>query len=200
MTIHSFHDVLRARRSMHSFEILPGHRIPLPRPITYVNALYFFGVLLVMLVVGKVVPLVEIVGAPLHVVAGDASIAAWVCVYVIVPAAIVWLADNAEVDGRAPHRWVVSFARYYRRPKRTLAGMPIRREGARTVCRGHVRFWWDLATPRLHHGWIKGGRVSSRVPVRFTHAVRHKQPVFAPHDEGEVVFGYEVSDRLEVRQ
>lgn len=183
---------------MHSIEIAPGRRIPLPRPVPYVNVLYFAAVVLLIAAADNVVSIVSIVGAPLALVAGDASIAAWVCCYVLIPAGIVWLAANSAVDGRAPHRWVVSVVRYYLRPKRTICGRPVRREGARVAYSGRVRFWWDLEAPRLHHGWIRGGQASSSVPVRFTHALRHRHRVFEPDDGGATLSGYDV-DQVEVR-
>lgn len=184
---------------MHSIEVFPGKRVPLLRPVAYVNLLYFAAALLAMMALDNVFSLVAIVGAPLHLVAGRAEIASWACCYLLVPAAIVWFATHASVDGRLPHRWAVSFLRYLVRPKRTTAGQPIRREGARSAYRSKIGVRWDLATPRLHHGWIKGGAISSSVQVKFTHAITHKSPVVRGDDQGSPLFEYEVEERLQVR-
>lgn len=184
---------------MHSFGMTNGRRIPLPRSVPYINIIYFAAVLLLVLVADNVVNLVAIVGAPLNLVAGDASIAAWVCCYVLLPAGVVWVATNSVVDGRSPHRWVVSAARFIRRPKRTFCGSSIRHEGSKVVYSGRVKFWWDLAAPRLHHGRIIGGFVSSVVPVSFTHAIRHRHSVFKHDENGVVLTEYEVPGQVEVR-
>lgn len=200
MIIRSFDAVLREKRSAHSIEIIPGHsRIPLPRSVPYINVLYFVAALGVVVIADNVISLVAIVGAPLSLVAGDASIASWVCCYIMLPAGIVWVATNASVDGRSPHRWVVSAFRYLRRSKRTICGRSIRREGKTVFFKGRVKFWWDLNAPRLHHGRISGGRVTSVVPVRFTHAIRHRNPVITPDEGGVLLDDYQISDEVEIR-
>jgi hypothetical protein len=70
-------------------------------------------------------------------------------------------------------------------------------EGARYE--GKMRFYWDSLAPRLHHGWISSGVVSTSVPVRFTSSMRHMKPVMRHSDRGQVADRYEIASRLEVR-
>lgn len=200
MIIHSFDGILRAPRSMHSIDIARGRRIPLPRPVPWISAVYFATVELCIMALDNVVSLVAIFEAVIGtLVSGDVALAAYLTCYVIIPGGIVWLSMNVEIDGRAPHRWIVSVARFIKRPSRTIAGRKVRAEGARSVYRGRVRVWWDLNTPSLHHGWVDGGKVTSIVPARFTYAIRHRCRVMVADGSGAEVRNYEVDGKLEVR-
>jgi hypothetical protein len=109
------------------------------------------------------------------------------------------IAFNVEIDGRSPHRWVVSCARFITRRKRLWCGQRARSDGERVRYRGRMRVWWDISAPRLHHGYVRGGRVTTAVPVRFTHALRHTAPVMKADNEHSPTVGYEVPGRIEVR-
>src|SRR4051794_7750984 len=98
MTIYSFDDVLRARCSMHTLELFAGRRIPLPRPIPYVTIIYFIAVVVAMMIVNRIVPAVDLLNSVLSVPAGaDVHIASWLCVFTMIPGAIVWAATNSAV-------------------------------------------------------------------------------------------------------
>jgi hypothetical protein len=56
--------------------------------------------------------------------------------YVAVPTAIVWLAMNSEIDGRAPHRWAFSCLRFLVKDKHTFCGQRVRRDGEHVRYRG----------------------------------------------------------------
>lgn len=185
---------------MHSVEVMRGRRIALPRPVRGMAFIYFAFVELALFVIDNFIPMTAMLGSVLSVLSGgDASIAAWLVVYAILPSGIVWAMSNAEIDGRSPHFWVLSFFRYLKRPKRTLAGRPVRREGTCSTCSGRVRVWWDIGAPRLHHGWISGGKVSIDSGVRFAHALIHRHLTLRPDDDCESLRDYEVEDRLEVK-
>lgn len=201
MVIHSFDGVLRQRRTMHSFQVSWMHRVPLYRPIPYI-AFYFYFPLMAIVVAtfNRVIPVYTMLNAALSTLSGgQAGIAAWLAYYVAIPLGVVWIAFNVEIDGRSPHRWVVSCARFITRRKRLWCGQRARSDGERVRYRGRMRVWWDISAPRLHHGYVRGGRVTTAVPVRFTHALRHTAPVMKADNEHSPTVGYEVPGRIEVR-
>lgn len=189
MIIHSFDDVLRAPKSIHSVELTPGGqtKIALWRPVPWIGFLYFVVVELVFVLMAK---------APVLDVLSESFAPA--VYYVALPVGVVWLALYGELDGRAPHRWAISYLHYLRRPKRTLAGRSVALAGTRVDYSGKARVWWDLHAPRLHRGWVTGGRVATAVPVRFTYAILHRRQVVVPDDRG-IHAEHEVQGRLQVR-
>lgn len=201
MTIYSFDGVIRQGRTMHSFELpFSKKRVALPRPVPFVSFAYLAAFVLAAILVARVIPVVAGLDASFSALSGgDAGMAAAVTYYVLVPSGVVWLAMNFEVDGRAPHLWVLSFARFLVRDKRVLCGRRARASGERVRYGGNTRFWWDLDAPRLHHGYVRGGSVTTSVAVRFTHAVRHRHLVMRPHAGGDVADAYDVASSLEVR-
>jgi TcpE family len=200
VVVHSFHGILRKPRTLHTLELPGGYRVPLPRPVPLVSLIYFCIVLAGVMVADNVVSLTSIIGGVLsRLSGGDTFLAAWVICYVGIPGLIVWLSMNVEIDGRVPHRWIVSSAKFVVRPKRTWCGSSIRREGARVAYRGRVSFWWDSDSPRLVHGWVRGGRVTTTVPVRFTHSLRHRHRVMASDDGYMPTVDHDVDGDLEVR-
>lgn len=190
MTIYSFDDVLRAPKSIHSVELTPGGqtKIALWRPVPWIGFLYFVVVEL-LFVVATHVPVLDVVS----------EVFAPLVYYVAFPIGVVWLALHVELDGRLPHLWALSYLLYLRRPKRTLAGRRVDAAGTRTDYSGRVRVWWDLHAPRLQHGWVVGGRVSTTVPARFTHALWHTHQVVVADDERAPVVDHVVRERLQVR-
>jgi len=187
--IHSFDDVLRAPKSIHSIELTPGgNKIPMWRPIPWIGIFYFVIVEIVFIVAARV-PVLDVLS----------ELFAPLVYYVVFPIAVVWVALNVELDGRSPHRWVASYLAFLARPRRTLAGRPYPAPGSRIVCAGRMRLSWDLNAPRLHRGWVKGGTVGTNVGTRFTHALRHRHPVLKPDDRRVPMSGYEVARRLQVR-
>lgn len=190
MTIHSFDDVLRAPKSLHSVELTPGgkSKIPLWRPVPWIGFVYFILVELVFLIAAK-----------LPVVGVASQMFAPLVYYVALPIGVVWLALYAELDGRSPHAWAISYVLYVARPKRVLAGREMVAPGTRIDYAGRVRIWWDVHAPRLHHGWITGGLVSTSVPVRFSYAILHRRRVIAPDVNGDNCIDHTVEGRLQVR-
>lgn len=201
MTIYSFDGILRQPRKLHAPELWPGGpRVSLPRPVPLISLAYFAVVELVIMVVDNVVSFTAAIGVVLSALAGGpADAAAWLLCYVIAPAVIVYVALNAEIDGRAPHRWVVSVVRSLFAPRRTWCGQSVGRDGSRVRYRGRVRIYWDEHAPHLHHGWVVGGRLTVFVSVRFTHALRHRSSVVRHDDDGDLVLDYAVHKQLEVR-
>jgi hypothetical protein len=200
VTIYSFDQVLRQRRRLHAIEATRTKRIALWRPVPLMAIAYFAAVELVIMALDNFVSFVSFVDAVLsRISGGSASIVAWLICYGAAPAALVWLAMNSEIDGRAPHRWAFSCLRFLVKDKHTFCGQPARRDGEHVRYRGRVRFWWDVDAPRLHHGWVLAGRVYTRSRVRFAHALRHRHPTMVADERGHEVTGYEVADRLEVR-
>jgi hypothetical protein len=195
VTIYSFDDVLRAPKSIHSFELSPGgKRIALWRPVPWVGLLYFIVVEIAFLIAERIIPFTAIFDLVM------ATEAAWITYHLLLPIGGVWLAMNAELDGRRPHMWAISILHWASGPRRTMAGQRIPVAGSKIAYGGRVRVFWDVTAPRLHHGWVKGGKVSTSLPVRFTHSVLHRRSVIAPGDsQGVMLDQYEVSNRLEVR-
>jgi hypothetical protein len=186
-----YDDALRSPKRIHSVQFRPhGKRWPLPRTITWEAVRYFVVLVLVTSAACKVVPLVEVASLVL------AEQAAWLVVHLMAPAGLVYVALNAQLDGLRPHRWVYCYARSVRSPRRSTAGVPVL-ERARYG--GRVRFYWDDLAPRLHHGWVRGGRLSTCVPVRFTWSIRHMKLVMVASRSGRNTSSYAVEDRLEVR-
>jgi hypothetical protein len=185
---------------MHTFAIpFTDKRVPLPRPLPYISMGYFVVIELFFLIFDNVfsaVPLMSTVFSTLS--GGDATLASYAVCYVVVPGMIVWFSMNVEIDGRAPHLWLISCARYVARDKRTLCGQRARKEGQKVSYRSKINFWWDLDAPRLHHGYVNGGRLRTSVGVRFGHSLRHRNFVMRPHEQGQNA-DYEVGERLEVK-
>jgi hypothetical protein len=200
VNIHSFDGVLRHSRTMHSFAIpFTDKRIPLPRPVPYISMGYFVVVELFFLVFDNVFSFVPLMAAVFSTLSGgDATLASYVVCYVVVPGMIVWFSMNAEIDGRAPHLWLISCARYVTREKHTLCGRRARREGQKVSYKSKVNIWWDLDAPRLHHGYVNGGRLRTSVPVRFGHSLIHRNFVMRPSERGQFS-DYEIDGRLEVK-
>lgn len=201
MVIHSFDGVLRQPRTMHTFQLWPGGpRWPLPRPLPMIAIVYMAGVFVATLAADKVLGLTAALTVVLSAMSGGrAYLAAWVIFHLAVPAAIVWAALNAEIDGRAPYRWLYSVAAYARRDKRAWCGKRVRSEGERIRCSGRTRVFWDEDAPRLQHGWVRGGSVTTTAPARFTSSLRHRRHVIKADGDGHLVVAYEVDGALEVR-
>lgn len=201
MVIYSFDNILRMARQAHSFEVLPGRRIALPRAVPWISVAYFAVIEFVLVLASKFISFVSIASVPISVVSGgNVKPAAALVIYVVFPGALTWLSMNVEIDGRAPHRWIVSALRYVKRPKRQYLGRAVRAEGSKKTYGGKVRVWWDEAAPRLQHGWVTGGRVSSREPAAFSHALRHGHLVMRAHCDGHFVHDHEVEGQIEVRR
>lgn len=190
MIIYSFDDVLRARKMIHSVELTPGggHAVALWRPVPWMAVLYFAVVELVFLIAARY-PVTDVVS----------QMFAPAVYYVAFPAGVVWLAFKVELDGRAPHLWLASYLLFLKRPKRTLAGRTVDPPDTRVAYAGRVRIWWDVTAPRLHHGWVLGGRVCTVVPARFTHSLWHRQQLLVGDDDRAPVVDHEVQGRLQVR-
>lgn len=199
--IHSFDGILRQPRMMHAVEVWPGGpHVALPRTTPLIAIPYFAAVVLAMMLVNHVVPVVGISGFVLsHLAGGRANVAAWLLGYVILPGVVVFLALNSEIDGRKPHNWLLSVARSLFSSRRTWCGMSAPAADERTTYDGSVDFWWDEGAPRLQHGWVRGGRLSTAVPARFTFALRHRHRVLKADEGYGVVDDYEVPARIEVR-
>lgn len=190
MMIYSFDDVLRAPKSLHSIEVTPGgkSKIPLWRPVPWIGFVYFV-----------LVELAFVIAAKLPVTGVVSEMFAPLVYYVALPVGVVWLALYAELDGRSPHAWAISYALYMAQPKRTLAGREMVAPGTKIDYAGRVRIWWDVHAPRLHHGWITGGLVSTSLPVHFTYALLHRSRVIAPEAGGANCVGHVVEGKLQVR-
>lgn len=190
MTIHSFDETLRQPKMLHAIEVTPGGqtKFPLWKPVRWIAVSYFGVIAFALFLFSKTAPGDLLVGflSPL-------------VYFVVLPGGIVWLILFSEMDGRAPHVWLWSYARYLVRAKRTIGGRPVTMPGTLTRYGGKVRIWWDLNSPMLKHGWIKGGVISTAVPVRFTHAIRHRHRVMTPSESDNVLVGHEVAGKMEIR-
>jgi hypothetical protein len=197
----SFDGVLRQPRTMHSWEWWPGGpKTPLPRTMPLISIGYFVAVLLAVIALNHIVPIEAGASAVLSALAnGPAGIAAGFLVYVVVPATVVYFAINSEIDGRKAHNWLVSVVRSLFSPRRTWCGMGMSAGDERTEYASSVDFWWDEGAPRLQHGWVRDGHLSTAVPTRFTFALRHRHRVLKADDHGDPVADYEVSGRIEIR-
>jgi hypothetical protein len=193
VTIHSFNEVLRASKVIHSVELTPGggYKFALWRPVPWIALLYFVVVELFFVLAART----PVIGLLYQAFSGLFSPAVY---YTVLPFGVVWLAFRVELDGRPPHLWALSYMRYLVRPKRTLGGRAVGPSGKAISYSGRVRIWWDLDAPRLHRGWVRGGRVSTNVPARFTHALRHRHQVLVADDDRLLVLGHEVHGRMQV--
>lgn len=156
------------------------------RPVPWIGFVYFGAVELIFIIAARL-PLLDVLS----------ELFAPLVYYVVFPIGVAWLVMFVELDGRSPHLWAISYLRFLIRPHITRAGAPVQDSADYG---GRMRIWWDLAAPRLHHGWVRGGIVTTTISGRFTHALlRHCQPVLCGDDDREPVVGYEVEDRLEIR-
>lgn len=193
MIIESFDDVLRTPKRLHAIELTPGgQKLPLWKPVSHASAQLFVVIEVVLIFMAKV-PLLDF----LHELVAS-MFGSW-AYYTVLPAGIVWLAFYAELDGRAPHLWAYSYMLFLIRPKRTIAGRPMKSSGTKIRSAGKIKIWWDLDAPRLHHGWVRGGRVTTNVPVNFAHSFRHTKPTIRANDDYARIVEYEVAQKLEVR-
>lgn len=189
MTIHSFDDVLRQRKSLHSVQLTPGgETFALWRPVPWIAFGYFLIVAFVFFIASKL----PVLGIVRDTFPG-------LSYFVVLPAIVVWGVFFAELDGIPPHRWATNYLRFLARPKRTLGAHVVAPDGRTVRYAGKVAIWWDLNCPRLHHGWVTGGKVATTVPVRFTHAIIHRRQVMASDDRRYVACGHEVDGKLQVR-
>lgn len=189
MTIHSFDEVLRAPTRIHSVQLTPaGKKLPLWRTITWMGLLYFC-----------IAEFVFVIAARLPVTGVLSELFAPLVYYGAFPIGAVWLLSTVELDGRIPHQWVISYLDYLRRPKRVLAGRAVAAADTRITYAGRVRIWWDLAAPRLHHGWVIGGRISTPLSVRFTHAILHRHQVLVVDERHGSPVDHEVQGKLAIR-
>lgn len=199
--IYSFDGILRQPRTMHTIELWPGGpKIALPRTMPLISLVYFVVVVAFVAGINHVVPISRGFGAVLSQLAGGrADLTAWTLCYLILPVAVVWFLLNSEIDGRRPHSWLASIVRDAASPRRTCCGVAVAPDDERVEYRGRVLFWWDEGTARLQHGWVRGGRISASVPVRFTFSLRHRHRVVKADDRGTPTRDYEVPGRIEVR-
>lgn len=78
-------------------------RVRLPFPVTFRQIGVFGAVLLAMVVVSRV----GVVGALSPVLR-----------YALIPGAAAWYLTSQRLDGKQPHRWIISMVRYWGAPKR----------------------------------------------------------------------------------
>jgi hypothetical protein len=86
MIIHSFDNILRMPRQMHSFEILPGRRIALPRSVPWISAVYFAVIELALMLASHVISFVAALSGDRHRRHGNVKPAAFLISYVLIPA------------------------------------------------------------------------------------------------------------------
>jgi hypothetical protein len=190
MIIHSFDDVLRQPKEWHSFEVSPGgRRVGLWRPVPWLGVGYFVLAELIFFLAYKL--------PVLHAFYAFVTLFFTPLVYWSIPLALVCAMMRVEFEGLSPHRWVATFVLYAIRPRRTLAGRACPVDETKMSHRGKIRFWHDVHSPRLSHGWIIGGSFSTNVPVRFTYAMRHRRQVVRPG--GRPARDHVVDNRIEVR-
>jgi hypothetical protein len=78
-------------------------RVRLPFPVTFRQIGVFAAALLVMVVVSRV----GFVGALSPVLR-----------YALIPGGVTWYLTSQRLDGKPPHRWILSMLRYWGAPKR----------------------------------------------------------------------------------
>jgi hypothetical protein len=190
--VESFEDVLRARRRQHTITFRPGGTPwPLYRPVAWLDVGYFAALFVLSLMINRLLHVDALIEHVVH--PGAAAL----IFKVMLPWTLIWTLGNAQLDGRKPHRWAWSYVRFFTRPKRTLGGRTMR--ALPLVYAGRVRLFWDITAPRLHHGWVRGGSVSTTGGVRFTHALRHRHSVIRPSERHPAITGYPVPERVEIR-
>lgn len=194
MIIHSFDDVLRQPKTLHSVELTPGGqtKIPLWRPLPWIGIAYFFVIVLVLAIMAQH----PVIGWPYELISALFSPLVY---YTLLPLGIVMLAFQVELDGLAPHWFLLAYVLYLRRPKRTLCGEAVPMPGTKIRYGGKVKIWWDLNAPRLHNGWVAGGKISTSVPASFTYAIFHRKRILEPNEKYESIKDYEVDGKLRVR-
>lgn len=194
MIVHSFDETLRTPKMLHSIETSPGGqtKIALWRPLPWIGIGYFMIIELLLVLAAKH----PVVNLPYELVSSLLSPAVY---YTVIPVGIVWLAFQVELDGLPPHWWLLAYVLYIRRPKRTLCGEAVPMPGTEIRYSGKVKIWWDLNAPRLHNGWIIGGKFSTSVPASFTYAIFHRRRVLEPNDDYETITDYEVDGKVQVR-
>ncbi len=85
------------------------------------------------------------------------------------PGALAYAAMVAKVDGRPAHLWLLAYASWRLRPKRTVHGQRVRAAGDPYPLPRRLRVRWDLSAPRLQRLRVRGpARVEFAVPVRFS--------------------------------
>jgi len=85
-------------------------RVRLPFPVTFRQVGVFGAALLVMVVVSRV----GVVGALSPVLR-----------YALIPGAVAWYLTSQRLDGKPPHRWIISMVRYWSAPKRLSRLQPM---------------------------------------------------------------------------
>lgn len=78
-------------------------RVRLPFPVTLTQLLCFGAGVVVMVILGQVLPLGRI---------------PWLVRFVAAPAALAWFLTQHRLDGKPPHRWLLSWVLFLLGPKR----------------------------------------------------------------------------------
>lgn len=120
LRIRTYRQVWRLEQVIYQIE-----RVRLPFPVTFRQIGIFGLALLVMVVVSGIGPL---------------ATTSPVLRYALIPGLAAWYLTNKRLDGKMPHRWVLSMLRYLLGPKRLNRYRPVETGGkVRLVARVSYR-------------------------------------------------------------
>ncbi len=124
LLVRSYRRVFRLERRIYRVD---RFLLPVPGGIPLRGLVYFLVALLAILVVGAlpgVDSLLEVAAPPVR--------------YGLLPAALAVLGTRASPDGRAPHRFALTWLAYRMRPRRRVAGRTVPLEGHSWPLRGEI--------------------------------------------------------------
>jgi hypothetical protein len=124
LLVRSYRPVFRLERRIYRVD---RFLLPVPGGIPLRGLVYFLVALLLVLVAGAL----PAVGSLLDVAAPPVR-------YGLLPAAVAVLGTHASPDGRAPHRFVLTWLAYRLRPRRRAAGRTVPLEGQWLLLRGEI--------------------------------------------------------------
>lgn len=181
MVIESFASVFEQERRLHSIEVNPatGKRMQISTAGLPLRGLlyYVLAFLAVFWLVALPAGIVLLVVPPLGWMFGALPfvLQALLVLGVVfgLPGGMAYSAMVAKVDGRPAHLWLLAWASWRLREKRTCNGRRVPREGERYRFGGRLKVRWDLSGSRLRRVRARGPMsLDFAVPVRFSPTTR----------------------------
>lgn len=126
LLVRSYRRVFRLERRIYRVD---RFLLPVPGGIPLRGLLYFLVALLAILLAGAL----PAVGSLLDIAAPPVR-------YGLLPAAVAVLGTRASPDGRASHRFALTWLAYRMRPRRRVAGRAVPLEGQSLPLRGEIPF------------------------------------------------------------
>ncbi len=142
VTVRSYRRVFDVDRRIHRID---RWVLPIPGGLPLRTLGYFVGTLLVVLIVDGLPLIGDLIGAlspPMR--------------YVLIPAAVAAIGSQVAPDGRAAHRYALTWLAFALRPRRRSAGRTVPHEGELVPSAGELAVRGDETRPTAGRARIRG--------------------------------------------